>query len=217
MTQVYGASRINLAASGATNGSEGCFFDRLPTWRCQIPTPIKGSRFKSSQQLWDCYPRDFQKFLLDMPLLKRGWVLQERMLPRRTLHFTRTEVFWECDSVFASETFPDGLPQRISNHISITKRHLSTNIWPETVKTYSTCLLTFQKDKLVALSGLAQLIQKETKAKYAAGLWVDNLGCQLCWRSEDGSDDIPAYQTIYFVPTAYTKCIQGSILVSGFC
>jgi hypothetical protein len=206
MTQIYGASRINLAASGATNGSEGCFFDRHPAWRCQIPTPMNGSLFKASQQLWDCYPDNFRKSLLDMPLSKRGWVLQERMLARRTLHFTRTEVFWECDSMFASETFPNGLPPKTSNDVSITKRPLSTNIWPEIVKRYSQCLLTFQKDKLVAVSGLAQLTQKETKAKYAAGLWMDHLEYQLCWRANPWvGDDVPEYLFMnqWRIPNSY--------------
>lgn len=32
----------------------------------------------------------------DHPLLWRGWVLQEQLLSRRILHFTRRELVWEC-------------------------------------------------------------------------------------------------------------------------
>jgi hypothetical protein len=158
MTQVYGASRINLAASGATNGSEGCFFNRHPAWRCKIPITIN-----SSQQLWDCYRRNFRKSLLDMPLLKRGWVLQERMLPPWTLHFTRTEVFWECDNISASETFPNGLPPKISNHISITKRPLSASIWREIVKRYSNCFPTSRRTNWLLYLDLHNLSRRRQR------------------------------------------------------
>lgn len=34
---------------------------------------------------------------------KRGWTLQERHLSRRIIHFSRTQIFWECRRGFASE------------------------------------------------------------------------------------------------------------------
>ena len=33
---------------------------------------------------------------LASPLSGRGWVLQERLLAPRTLHFGREQLFWEC-------------------------------------------------------------------------------------------------------------------------
>lgn len=40
---------------------------------------------------------DFHHDVLDGPLNKRGWVLQERALARRTIYFTNTQTYWECD------------------------------------------------------------------------------------------------------------------------
>lgn len=40
----------------------------------------------------------------------RAWCLQERLLCGRLLHLTRGQMYWECHSLKASETFPQGLP-----------------------------------------------------------------------------------------------------------
>lgn len=34
----------------------------------------------------------------DFPLLRRGWVLQERRLSSRTVHFLKHKIVWECRS-----------------------------------------------------------------------------------------------------------------------
>ncbi|PHH59924.1 hypothetical protein CDD81_2383 [Ophiocordyceps australis] len=38
---------------------------------------------------------------------QRGWVLQERALSRRTIHFTKTQTYWECGSAIWCETAND--------------------------------------------------------------------------------------------------------------
>ena len=39
---------------------------------------------------------NFDRDVLNSPLSKRGWVLQERALARRTIFFTDTQMYWEC-------------------------------------------------------------------------------------------------------------------------
>jgi serine/threonine protein kinase len=39
----------------------------------------------------------------------RAWALQERLLSRRLLHLCETQLYWECASLKASDTFPRGL------------------------------------------------------------------------------------------------------------
>ncbi|OJD30377.1 heterokaryon incompatibility protein [Diplodia corticola] len=52
----------------------------------------------------------WQRELLGTPLYKRAWVFQERLLSPRLLHFTRHQLFWDCATLSACETFPHGLP-----------------------------------------------------------------------------------------------------------
>ncbi|KAF2258458.1 hypothetical protein CC78DRAFT_587149 [Lojkania enalia] len=40
----------------------------------------------------------------------RAWSLQERLLSRRLLHTAGEQMYWECNALKASETFPQGLP-----------------------------------------------------------------------------------------------------------
>lgn len=43
----------------------------------------------------------------------RAWALQERLLCGRLLHLTGEQMYWECNSLKASETFPQGLPSLV--------------------------------------------------------------------------------------------------------
>ncbi|RYP17993.1 hypothetical protein DL765_004212 [Monosporascus sp. GIB2] len=52
------------------------------------------------------------------------------------------------------------------------------------VSTYSMRSLTKGSDKLPAMSGIADLMQKATKSQFVAGLWVDNLIDDLRWTVE---------------------------------
>lgn len=47
---------------------------------------------------------NFQQQALDSQLNKRGWVLQERALARRTIFFTEKQTYWECGAGVRCET-----------------------------------------------------------------------------------------------------------------
>lgn len=181
MSGVYGGATINIAASGAVDGSLGFFFDRHASWRCQIRRMFDGK-----DSLFDCIPSRYHYSLNDAPLATRGWVTQERFLSQRTLHFTQNEIFWECDQRFASETFPRRVPLwgPISERdFSLRKQPMTHALWFNLVQEYSRCKLTFARDRLVAISGLAQIFQAQIDDDYVAGLWKKDLESQLLWRA----------------------------------
>lgn len=43
------------------------------------------------------------------PLHRRGWVVQERLLSTRTIHYGSKEIFWECLTMDKSEAWPEGI------------------------------------------------------------------------------------------------------------
>jgi len=47
---------------------------------------------------------DFNEHVLEGPLNKRGWVLQERALAHRTIYFTDRQTYWECGGGVRCET-----------------------------------------------------------------------------------------------------------------
>jgi hypothetical protein len=119
------------------------------------------------------------------PLLTRAWVYQERRLSPRVLHFCRNEVFFECASMGVCEcrkpqasTFnKDGTywtknrETYIAGHRLLfdvdesqyEKEHIKQE-WHAFVNGYSALDLTYAKDRLPALAGLANLTRKRREA-----------------------------------------------------
>jgi hypothetical protein len=54
--------------------------------------------------------------------------------------------------------------------------------WLYYIQDYSTRSLTFQQDKLPALSRLARMLASQTGDSYCAGLWERHIYEDLCWR-----------------------------------
>lgn len=54
--------------------------------------------------------------------------------------------------------------------------------WCSSVEIYSKCSLTYSKDKLVAISGIAKMLIVEMGCDYLAGLWRRDLEHQLLWK-----------------------------------
>ncbi|EPE26153.1 hypothetical protein GLAREA_02065 [Glarea lozoyensis ATCC 20868] len=182
MCNIYQGSFVNIAASGAVDGTIGCFFERDETWECRIS--VGDNNGISTNYL--CVPQHIYDIrLTNMPLMKRGWVLQEWLLAPRTLFFTTKELFWMCGVYTACETFPSGLPERISKESRSAKPQIKRSSWERIVEEYSRCQLTFKTDKLVAISGIAQCIGRETGSSYIVGIWKKDFESQLCWHMAD--------------------------------
>ncbi|KAG4442991.1 hypothetical protein IFR05_001522 [Cadophora sp. M221] len=54
--------------------------------------------------------------------------------------------------------------------------------WLSVVEIYTRCALTFAKDKLVAISGMARELSKDMDCEYLAGLWRRDLEHQILWK-----------------------------------
>ncbi|KAM5343900.1 hypothetical protein ACJ41O_012437 [Fusarium nematophilum] len=122
----------------------------------------------------------------DEPLSKRGWTLQERLLSPRTIHYGRTQMYWECQGcVFAEDgalirrafTTPSDLWGARPGEPGKNRNWR----WMRLVEQYSTRNLTVASDKLPALSGLAHLTAERTGDTYFAGLWKSDFLSGLNW------------------------------------
>jgi hypothetical protein len=118
MSEVYRYSFLNIAATGAKDISEGCFWDRNE--RNMLPTEVHIQWHNSQQdRTKEVAAFDYSvvleanmwaRKLTKEPLNRRGWILQERILPNRVLHFGSEQLFWECRESVACETYHHGLP-----------------------------------------------------------------------------------------------------------
>ncbi|OBT80157.1 hypothetical protein VF21_00677 [Pseudogymnoascus sp. 05NY08] len=177
MSSVFGGSTINIAACSARDGRQGCF-TKQPYFSGGLRTRITDGKLRRVQDFHSGQVYDLSTF--ETHLGTRAWALQEKMLPPRTIHFGDRGAFWECRSTIASEYLPDGFPRKLGRDLVRRNRKLQKH-WLDIVRLYSAANLTFGKDKLPALSGIARLGHNETGDLYLAGLWRDKLEEQLCW------------------------------------
>ena len=141
------------------------------------------------------------------PISKRGWILQERLLAPRMLHYGVERMYWECQEYFQPE---DGAlfkqpflkirsllsrsfehPQYISDLRLSRVRELTPKYerfgrwgdgWLSLSESYTARELSREQDKLPALAGLANTIAQHTGDKYVAGLWRHHILRGLMWR-----------------------------------
>jgi Heterokaryon incompatibility protein (HET) len=190
MEKVYKNTSLNISADHSKNATGGCFTERL----AQGVAPC---RYETPRKRWvEFVPSTITLSLRDSALSNRAWVVQERFMSPRVLHFTADQLFWECSNLFACETFPDGMADFLDHRASW---HYRTNwslalnnqrgkpnhheIWRRICEEYSRGALTDPSDKLIAFSGIAREFQSQLAwDKYLAGLWQGDLVLGLLWQ-----------------------------------
>lgn len=91
MEGVYSAAYCVLAGCYSKGQSDG-FLKRPPRDRDFVTVERPGLT-----PLYVCrFIDDFGRDVLDSSLSRRGWVLQEHALARRTVFFTGVQTYWEC-------------------------------------------------------------------------------------------------------------------------
>ena len=251
MSNVYKRSYCNIAATAASDDTLGCFWERdiyegLPLRICfgavadnsqdEINiTPL--SEYNGG--LYGTYDlHEAQTWGVDITssvLNGRGWVLQERLLTSRVLNFTKSEMYWECDELQASESHPYGFPNDPSDGVFFKTRNpympmdenpdirqrQALEVWWSAVGAYTSgnnfnvrfaTNLTQPSDKLVAISAVARELQPLIDSKYIAGLWERDLVRQLCWTGMNYSER----SDIYRAPSWSWASVDAPIRYSDF-
>ncbi|KAF4336035.1 het-domain protein [Fusarium beomiforme] len=145
------------------------------------------------------------------PLYQRGWVFQELHLSPRAILFNSQELIWVCNqdaqcecgettkNHFATKYFFIDVP-KTANYPGAVKgdlfyKHGMRN-WAHLIHEYSQLGLTFEKDRLPALSGMAKAFQTTSSTEmkddvYLAGIWKSMLPEALLWKAVDGPPSGP--------------------------
>lgn len=163
---------------------------------------------------WPDYNRSTTISLAKVPLSDRGWVVQERLLSPRVLHFGWDRISWECGEIGSlNEALPIGFgntgkqfdpePRGPFNFEAVETGSSvlasAFNWWSQILTEYTKRKLTYpDKDKLVALAAVAQKFGGRYYAGHHRGtmpfclLWVyiTRTGHNLCgptwsWASVD--------------------------------
>lgn len=244
MAEVYSNSRCNLSADWGDDYN-GLFFERNPPFEKPFSTNLRFewsnrprqsdgvlSETRTSQYddpSYIMYVDSFTEDVMEAPLNRRGWVVQERMLAPRVLHFSPSQVSWECGQKLSSERTPLSTTGTVMsktssqllgelhfhgqrNRMERLKLHEPLNAvnWTRVVAYYSSCGLTKVHDKLVAIAGIAKKLRPVVKDRYVAGLWGKSLPTSLLWY-RSGRNDSCGPSTQYFAPTFSWAASDGEI------
>lgn len=127
-------------------------------------------------------------------LQSRGWSLQEAILSKRVIHFTPSDIIWECKGVMKclDENYqPDQSDWNIRNMLTKLERWSSTEgarqvaikkVCTSLIKKYTLRTLSFQEDNLPAFGGIASYFSQFYGNVYRAGIWAFCLHTDLCWK-----------------------------------
>lgn len=138
------------------------------------------------------------------PVHKRAWTFQERLLSPRMLMYGQ-RVTWHCQTMQFSDGGCDDWTEeqwnqgqrRIQKMLSqgqtpsaggtdtsddiVTGRSVYDDVWYDVVREFSRRSITFQDDKLPAISALATKFQSLNNDIYVAGVWRGDLLRGLLW------------------------------------
>lgn len=221
MSSVYSQSWLNLAATSASDCHGGLLRpkNQLLTAPCIIEASWQGFTTGSYLIIDEHAP---QRRIDYGPLNQRAWVLQERVLAPRTVHFAYDQVWWDCRHIRASESCPEGVIDYLSlpeTGIPLSDTFLDKapdspphgdDVWLACVHEYSKKLLTKDTDKLAAIAGIAAMVQcmfKWSPDAYLAGIWKHSLLGVLPWRTDGHSIKIATY----VAPSWSWASVRGNI------
>ncbi|KAK7217390.1 hypothetical protein V2G26_005393 [Clonostachys chloroleuca] len=185
MENVYQHAFLVIAADGASHSNGGCFV-RRNVYPSGINLPFYGASGQISSSFWLSrqMEKDLEEFPGNGPLHQRGWALQEAFLARRSIHFMPGGMSWGCQGMSLDE-----------------RNWMSQDVccvhWDRLLRDYSRRKLTYKKDRLVAIKGLAGVMEKRKAVGYHMGILDVDIEKQLLWMLEefaspsDTLDDVP--------------------------
>lgn len=207
MASIYQGSYLTISATKSADANGGIFSSAAPKFK---PYKIPYNDDVSQPQE-EVYARlrllhvEIRRFSYStsstsqLPLFTRGWVLQERLLSPRVLHFAPEELSWECQESTACEC--SGLVTENSptpNYCSQLKLYHSYAAWAllderqlrerwhNLVEEYTALKLSYEQDIFPAISGLAKEFNRVRKSSYFAGLWGTTILYDLLWNAQTG-------------------------------
>jgi hypothetical protein len=199
MASVYHLGLLNIAAESSRNDSDGIFRSAgrargLPQ-RIQLPCRSISHNLKGYVYAQSRYSQSVSE---ESPLDRRAWVLQEKALSPRILSYGSSGMRWGCVKTAHTEELPGFAASRAYNPLqqvgltdsSNTPQYSSNAWWYQQLNEYCGRLLTYKKDRLPAIGGLARKFAQRTGYQYKAGIWVDIFREGLLWDNEGHEIDI---------------------------
>ncbi|TVY15688.1 hypothetical protein LARI1_G007666 [Lachnellula arida] len=210
MMEIFGNSSLNISGARAINATSGFLgpvhnTSVYTTTTTKIAGQLVPETSKDSNIIFRRQLPTAHSALAGEPLFARAWALQEHIAAPRGIYFGSSRLVWSCQvrsvsddsetpkvplwrSLFGLPSLSPGSPPMPTSQIH--------NGWKKLVEYYSTLHITFSKDKLNAIGGIARELSPKLEGdEYLAGLWRNALPDMLLWRvSKDDTESQVLYQ-----------------------
>ena len=209
MSSIYANSYVTIAATSSDSSDSTCLTSKN---RARAPVELNQPSIFARKPLTHGHMFNSNENNSAYPLFGRAWCFQERLLSTRTLHYTRDEIVFECRTGYRCEcgSIWRGVQPAVSDCLKLAYAQIleesrkfgdddryigptltsscnkETLLWFRILGEYTATQITFDRDTLPALSGVADKMPLDLMGKYLAGLWEQNLLYRLLWRSQDG-------------------------------
>ncbi|PVH87652.1 HET-domain-containing protein [Cadophora sp. DSE1049] len=236
MGSIYKNATVTIAAANSSSAACGFLQPHLPEQLNELPnsasaqTSKAGSSDGDSQarssfcNIW--YNREPEHNHSTEPLSRRGWAFQEQVLSERLLQYGSKGLTWHCletdRTVPILHSFVQYKPRSKASHPAILRRSVNVKgqigyqLWNEMIEDYSHRSLTDQRDRLLAIAGIAAELHDLSGDAYLAGLWDKYLIKQLGWRQakDDPATKVPV-SVARIAPTWSWACVNGAVQFGG--
>ncbi|GAW21861.1 hypothetical protein ANO14919_113870 [Xylariales sp. No.14919] len=184
MEDVYSGSYVTIAASSAKSSLDGFLVGRRRRPYARIDTS-DGPLFLA--KAIDNFAGDVEEGTLNT----RGWVLQERALSHRIIHFTSNQIYWECGDGVHCETLAQlrnpqsqflgdpNFPRRVLRYFKDERISLIQHLYT----LYSALNLTKASDRSVAISGLLKRLSRTFSMRVDYGIFWKYFERLILWRA----------------------------------
>ncbi|KAF4633372.1 hypothetical protein G7Y89_g4749 [Cudoniella acicularis] len=156
---------------------------------------------------------NFNLHVLNGHLNKRGWVLQEHALARRTIFFTEHQTYWECGNGVRCETLT-----KMSNNLAVflgdpnfPQIIMSANRGEKIVhfqslyKTYSSLAFANQNDRPIAVDGIQNRLLKAFETQGGFGIFDED---------RSGQSGLLRRSLLWYRPLSNTEPVKNAFLSS---
>ncbi|KAF7569443.1 HET domain containing protein [Pyrenophora tritici-repentis] len=212
MEDVFASAYCTIAATSAVDSNAG-FLTR------NISTEYVRVQDAAGNQVYICsHIDDFEKDVEQARLNKRAWVMQERVLAKRTIHFSADQTYWECgEGVYYTPVFSSQRKVYFSLDPSFPDRLLKSGK-ERTVEfihflfeNYSKRGLTKDTDRCVAVSGLEARIARALECNSRHGIFQKHLHRNLLWQASNREMERIAYDNDQHIPSWSWMACSGGI------
>ncbi|SPN99534.1 uncharacterized protein DNG_02386 [Cephalotrichum gorgonifer] len=229
MPEIYSKAVVTISASKAERAVDGFLqdIDLDSTAGLVVRLPI---RIPGPQTLGTVFLVETRNPGGAEPIEHRGWTFQERYLSPRLLDFASNQLSWTCTTSREMPGYCDGwragsrddssgrslsgnFCQILTTRVSHNGCHVALVSWHSTVETYTRRQLTLPKDRILAISGIAQRYSSTLQGRYFAGHWGEALPYDLLWSIGPGAPR-QARPAEYQAPSWSWAAVGGGVTFS---